>query len=289
MRFLQNDERFGVDLADNGLQLRGLPPPDGAEQNLLLLAGITAAALQNRDAAVELFLDGLNNVLKAFGDDERDRGIVQPIDDPVHHDGRHIERHGGIEGLADIVIDCAGQGDDGQIDRQQNPPKRQRTEAPPEQARADIRAAGGRAAEEHQPQPHAGEDAAIERAEQNFRLRRRDACEHVHQQRAGQHTGQRAEEKLPPEPLAAQNEQRYVDEDAVKADAAPAGQLQEQHADTAHAADVDLVRQQEEIKAQREDRAAEDRHAKHPEPWPQLSLFQANTSDLRYHYIGNEL
>ena len=27
MRFLQNDERFGVDLADNRLQLRGLPPP----------------------------------------------------------------------------------------------------------------------------------------------------------------------------------------------------------------------------------------------------------------------
>ena len=111
MRFLQNDERFGVDLADNGLQLRGLPPPDGAEQNLLLLAGITAAALQNRDAAVELFLNGKDDFFKAFGDDERDRGIVQPIDDPVHHDGRHIERHGGIEGLADIVIDCAGQGD----------------------------------------------------------------------------------------------------------------------------------------------------------------------------------
>lgn len=81
MRFLQNDERFGVDLADNGLQLRGLPPPDGAEQNLLLLAGITAAALQNRDAAVELFLNGKDDFFKAFGDDERDRGIVQPIDE----------------------------------------------------------------------------------------------------------------------------------------------------------------------------------------------------------------
>ena len=53
---------------------------------------IAAAAVKDGRAAVEPGLDLLGDLLVVFGDDERDGGMVQPVEQLIHDDRRDRQR-----------------------------------------------------------------------------------------------------------------------------------------------------------------------------------------------------
>ena len=88
----EDDERVGVDLADDGLELGQLALTHGRHEDRPRLARIAAAAVKDGRAAVEPGLDLLGDLLVVLGDDERDGGMVQPVEQLIHDDRRDRQR-----------------------------------------------------------------------------------------------------------------------------------------------------------------------------------------------------
>jgi len=182
--------------------------------------------------------------------------MIQPVEQLIHHERRCRQRKRTVERLGQIVEHDAGQRDDEQVDRQHDLAETGRAEAAAQQSGCDIGAARRAPGQEHKADAKPDENAAIEAVEQNFRFRRGDKGEQIDEYGAQQHPGQRTEQKFSAKLLCAEDKQRYVQKHGDHADLAEAQKLAQDHRQTAHAADVQIVRLQKQIEAECENGAA---------------------------------
>ena len=194
---LEDDEGAGIHGHDQLLELGHLALFDGAEDHLLVLAGVVALAAENGDAAVELLANFPADILVAVGDDERHGGVVQAVDHAVQDDAANIERDGGVERLVDVAEDHAGEGDGDDVDGEHDPADGEVGKAGAQEPGDDVHAAGGSARDEHQAQSQSGEQAAVEGGQEGLGGGDGNAFKDCQEEVGEKHAQQGAEEELP--------------------------------------------------------------------------------------------
>ena len=183
-------------------------------------------------------------------DDQRQRGIIQPIDHAVHDQCRDIQRQDGVECSGDVVEHNARQRNSDDVKDKHETAELQSAEFLPQELCNDVGAARGGACQKHEAKAESCQTAAVERRQHQVDLRNGNDRQEVEQNGAEQHSKHGADEEAPSKLLIADQEQRNVDGGEIRADAAETEQLTQDHGDAGDAADVDVVRVQKEVKAE---------------------------------------
>lgn len=252
-RIRNDDERARIGILHKQLEPRHLVLADDGHQHGTLLAREAALALQLGEAAVEVDQHRLRYLVRLRRYDEGGLGCLQAGLYDVDRLARDEQADEGVERVFGRDQD-AGREDDEAVKRGDRKAEAQAGEAVQDLC-GRIEAACGRLAAEDEAEAETYAEAAVDGGEQRVVRRRRPVRGQQHEQR--QHDG--ADGGLDAEAAAEDDEARYEKRDVERP--LDIGRLDVDKAvhddrDAGHAARGDLVRQEEEVEADRDEKGA---------------------------------
>ena len=214
-----HDEGFIIDLVADTLDLIDLPVGAGAEQNIFIRMRVGAFAVQDRDAALDLFVDARGDTVAVARDDRHQLSRIVAVHDLIDENAVGDGHDKAVERRVDRTVNDTAEEDDDAVNSEGDEAEGELRVLAADRHDDEIGAAGRGIAHIDTCKACAGEDAAEYRSEDRFALIEREMRHQIVDDDRGEKDRlRRAEEEPQTERFETDYNDRDIDNDRSETD-----------------------------------------------------------------------